>query len=73
MPTMKESEMSHEVDYCTLCGEYAGDIFLCGEGMICTRCFAEEAGLDESEVFGEISQEDRNKVKASISNKIDGE
>jgi len=72
MPTMKESEMHYthqEVDYCIECGEYAGDIFLCGEGLICTQCFAEQAGLSEVEVFGDISQESREKVKKSLHNK----
>jgi len=73
MPIIQESEMAHEYEDCISCGEYVGDIFLCGEGMICTSCFARESGCDETALYqkDEISKEDRERVRASLNYKLD--
>lgn len=53
MPEITEAELSEgwEKQSCTQCPDFEGAIWLCGEGMICERCFAKLAGIDESELF----------------------
>lgn len=63
---INESEMTSKVQAmdCSVCSDSLGDIFLCGEGMICVPCFSQYSGLSESEAFFEqnITQE----VKAAF-------
>ena len=69
MTTIKESELESESHGdCTQCYENDGDIFLCGEGYICTECFAKFADVDEAEAFNEetITKENKDKIRGKI-------
>lgn len=75
MPTIKETELEGQEGIpCTNCPDYEGAIFLCGEGYLCERCFAQLADIDEDELFAEdvpldefrVPDEQKAKVKASL-------
>lgn len=76
MSTISEAEISGDdlVNSCVQCPDYEGAIYLCGEGFICERCFAEMAGIDESELFinddplqaFDIPQKHTARVKANL-------
>lgn len=53
MPTVNESELVGEGDSCTQCPDYEGAIWLCGEGFLCERCFAQLADIPEEELFSD--------------------
>lgn len=76
MPTISESELAQEWDAvpCAQCDEFEGAIWLCGEGMICERCFAKLAGITEEDLFDaeeptadfEVPQEYTARAKANL-------
>lgn len=71
MPSIKESELSGGEYFipCVVCQVNAGDIFMCGEGMVCTECFSRGAGIEESQAFDEEVVTDasiRNEVRNSL-------
>lgn len=70
MATISESDLSKDslVYPCSLCEEYDGDLWLCGEGAVCARCFANAAGLPLSEVLSleEQTEEARKRAKANL-------
>ena len=53
MPTISEKELSGDVEVtpCTECGQFEGAIWLCGEGYICEKCFADLSGMPEEDLF----------------------
>lgn len=54
MPTISESEFdSPEPVTCFHCQQFDGDVYICGEGFLCTSCFAKMAGIEESLAFDE--------------------
>lgn len=60
----------NDADYvpCFNCKKNAGDIFLCGEGLICTECMAELSGVEEAELFDEqnVTDEVRDQVRERL-------
>jgi hypothetical protein len=72
MPTISESELKWHATPCFACGQNEGAIWLCGEGMICEKCFSEEAGIPEEDAFvleDELPQEARDAAKRSLAAK----
>lgn len=60
---------------CFYCQTNAGDIFLCGEGLICTECMSELSGEEESKLFDEesVTDEVRSKTRQRLQeSRIDG-
>lgn len=54
MPTIKETELeTQEATSCSNCDEYEGAIWLCGEGMLCERCFSVLAEIEEEDLLAE--------------------
>lgn len=39
------------IDFCSICNESLGDIFLCGDGSVCIGCFSKYSGLSEEKAF----------------------
>lgn len=70
----RESEMTTKVQPidCSVCDESLGDIFLCGEGMVCIPCFAHYSGISENEAFFEqnITQEAKSAFRINRSEEI---
>ena len=68
MPTINESELDGSDAHgdCAVCYENAGDIWLCGEGYLCTQCYAKYGDLEEAEAFDEVN------VNPDVKNKIKG-
>lgn len=60
--------MNSEVVPCFNCKVNAGDIFLCGEGLICTECMAKLAGEEEGTLFNEenVTDEIRDKTRQQL-------
>lgn len=54
---ISESEMTNRVQaiYCSVCSDSLGDIFMCGEGMVCVPCFSKYSGLSEADAFFETN------------------
>lgn len=68
--TITEEELGiDEGNACTNCTDYEGAIWLCGEGYLCERCFAQMANLDEESLLtgGEVKPEDKEQVRAALS------
>lgn len=53
---------------CFNCSVNAGDIFLCGEGMICTECMSKLSGEEEGKLFDEqnVTDEVRSKTRKRL-------
>jgi len=69
MTTINETELDTQSNGdCTQCYKNDGDIYLCGEGYICTECFAELADIDESEAFIEenITVATKDKIRGKL-------
>lgn len=74
MPTISESELESEHSDCINCNEFEGAIWLCGEGMICERCFSKLADIEEQDLFNEdvteldfeVPVEIKSKAKAKL-------
>lgn len=70
----RESEMTTKVHpiVCSVCDESLGDIFLCGEGMVCVPCFSLYSGISESDAFFEenITSESKTAFRVNRSEGI---
>ena len=68
MPTIKESDLEVEFEYCFKCGVNEGSQYLCGEGWICSSCFSEESGIDEADLIlnDEVDQATKDLVRHNI-------
>lgn len=66
---MQEGKFNMEAVPCVNCSVNAGDIFLCGEGLICTECMAkltgekEEIFFNENNVTDEVRDEARQRLQ----------
>jgi len=70
MSTINESELtqSHKTGDCMVCFENDGDIYLCGEGYMCTECYSTMAEIDEAEAFTDegLVKENRDKIRGKL-------
>ena len=70
MATIKETDLEDNQynGLCGTCDENEGAIWLCGEGYLCTECFAKMSDIEEAEAFEEenINKENKDKIRGVL-------
>lgn len=67
MPTINERKLVqfYDAQPCFHCSANDGDVYICGEGSLCSSCFADMADIPESDVLQEEVPEDA-RIRAKL-------